>query len=143
MNEGKGSSRDSYDRLLGVRDDSEVEWKQECVYCRSKKLVIHPVGVVYQPHTISDYSDLPEGVQHHYAYLPNVYEAALQCLFDREPNVLVECIECRQCVHGLANERPGNGGLGPKVVANRSKIKKYLQQLYGCGEELKFLKGVR
>jgi hypothetical protein len=142
--DGKGSSRDSYDRLLGVRDSTEVEWKQECIYCKSKKLVIHPLGVAYQPHTVDNYDDLPEEVRKYYAYLPNVYEATMQCLMEIEPKVLVECMDCGQCISGLHNEKPeAFADRSVKVKPNRSKVKKYLQQLYGCGEELKFLKKVK
>lgn len=133
----KGSRIDTFDRLLDVKQDSD-EWKQECIYCKSKKLSMHPIGVVYQPHTIEVYDDLPAEIRDYYKYLPNIYEAVMSKVdADKGQDILVECMDCKTTIRGFHNERPSFSGLALKVKVNKVKFKKYLQQLYGFGEQMR------
>lgn len=131
------SNIDNYDRLHGASPDENKEvWDMRCVYDGSKHLRIHPMNVSYNPHTISDYSDLPTDVANYYKSLPNVVDAILRIVDDKEPSgfILIENVDTGRFVRGFMN-RKEDGSL-VKASPSRRKLKEYLNSFYGVDEAL-------
>ena len=132
---GMTASRvESYDHQQGVKDLRVVDWNFKCVYCNSERLMIHPIGIVYRPHTITTFDDLPQNVRRYYENLPNVADAVIRCLEgERNTRIVVECMDCRTSINGFWNERPQLVNT-ERVVVDKSRLKKYLMKLYGVTE---------
>ena len=123
---------DSADRMLGVRGGTE--WKGICPYCDSNRLNIHPIGIAYRPHTIYDFSDLPKEHQRYYKSLPNIVEATMLVVdVYKNTRIIVECLDCRTCMNGWMNLKP-DPALPETIYVNKTKLRRYLAQLYGVDE---------
>ena len=137
-----------HDKLLGMNlDENKLVWNGECPYCSSKQLLIHPIDISYQPHTINDYSDLPLDIRGYYSTLPNIVEAIIKCVSTnkdvvnnreyRDNNshtIIVECISCKQCTDGFFSRTP-EGVM--RCSPDKTELKKYVSRLYGAEEVMR------
>lgn len=129
---------ENHDKLLGVREENSEDFKWKCVYCNSNKLLFHPVGLAYRPHTIHDFTDLPSRIAGYYQRLPNIVDATIRCVEgERNTSFLVECIDCKSTLRGLYNERP-NSTSYKRLRVKRQDLKKYLNKLHGVDEDMEF-----
>lgn len=122
---------ESYDHQQGVKDLRVTNWEFKCAYCGSERLLIHPVGIAYRPHTIEQFDDLPQEIRGYYKNLPHVADAVIRCLEgERNTRILIECMDCKTTVNTFMNKRPD---ITPteRVVVDKVKMKKYLIKLYG------------
>lgn len=127
----------SYDRMQDIKGRESEEWNNECMQCKSKNLIIHPTNIVFQPHTINEYKDLPADVQKYFYHLPNIVEAILFLIKNnKEQDICVECIDCKTVTKNFWNERPDSSGTN-YAIPNRQKVKKYVEKLYGMSEAMR------
>lgn len=129
---------ENHDKFLGVREENVEEFEWKCAYCSSNKLLFHPVGISYRPHTIHDFTDLPVRVAGYYQRLPNIVEATLRCVEgERNTSFLVECIDCHNIVRGLYNSRP-NPTIHRRLRINKVVLRKYLNKIHGIDDDTMF-----
>lgn len=127
----------NYDRLQNVKGRDGEEWNHKCIYCNSERLIIHATDIVYQPHTINEYKDLPKEVQNYFYHLPNIVEAIMLLIKNnREDQIMIECIDCKTHVRNFWNERPDSSGKN-YAIPNKQKVKRYIEKLYGMSEAMR------
>lgn len=124
---------DSHDRLHGLRTDRDEDWEMKCVFSGSTNLRVHPIGVPYRPHTISDFSDLPPDMASYYKSLPHIVDAIINIIDGKEKNgyIVVENVDTGESIIGFKNRK---GSDYVDAIPNKRLLKSYLTKFYGVEE---------
>lgn len=137
------NSIENRDRLLDIKpvephpdEEKHPEWNYCCSSCGSERVIVHPTGIVYRPHTIHDFSDLPEKEAKRLKKLPNIVEAVLIAMNNSGYRLFVECMSCGSNQNGFYNERPNHNGENYAEIKNKQKFKKWLMRVYAVDEVL-------